>query len=446
MRRFYVQVYGCQMNQYEAGVVRAVLQEVGYVETTNEVDADVVLVLTCAVRSHAEQRALGRLGSMRRLRSARPGLVLAALGCMSQNLKQSLVQGRTCDLVVGPDQYRRLPELIEQVRETEEPFVAVEQTPECYEGIVPVPTHLVCGSVTVMRGCDNYCSYCIVPYARGRERSKPLGQVLAEASDLARRGIKDLTLLGQNVLAYHSDGHDFVSLLQQVSEIRGLDRVRFLTSHPKDLSRQVLQAMARLPRICPALHLPVQSGSNRILAMMNRGYTREEYQEKVSLAREILPELGLTTDVMVGFPSETEEDFQDTLDLIRHVRFDHAYMFRFSARPGTAAAGLQPKVSEADASRRLSRLIETQNRITTELNSALVGRTIELLVEACAPRGQGMLGRTRNNRTVIVHGPTLVGQTVSARITGIKGWTPLAEIVFTEAKPEIKEALCSRSG
>lgn len=442
MKTFCVQVYGCQMNQYEAGIVRTLLLNAGYRETNNLEEADVILLLTCAVRQHAEQRALGYLATLRSLRRRRPELVSAVLGCMSQNLQQSLVEQGLCDLVLGPDQYRQLPELIAQVRTTGKPLVAIAQTQECYEGIFAEPIHPVCASITVMRGCDNYCSYCIVPYTRGRERSKSLNQIMAEATRLAEKGIKDLTLLGQNVLAYQYEGHDFVSLLEHICTIPHLSRIRFLTSHPRDLDLRLLQALTRLPRVCPALHLPVQSGSNRILQMMNRGYTREEYLEKIALARELLPELGLTTDVMVGFPSETEADFQDTLDLIRQVRFDQAYMFRFSARPGTPAADLQPKVSEAEAGRRLNILIATQNRITYERNVSLLGQTVEVLIEAPAPRGEGMLGRTRNNRIVIVSGSVRIGQTVLAQVTGIRGWTPLAEVLTPNSKPATKEAVC----
>ncbi len=450
-QRFFLKVYGCQMNQYEAGIVRTILAQAGYRETYQEEDADVLLMLTCAVRSHAEQRALGRLGTFRRIRSLRPGRVVGVLGCMSQVLKDALVQDSAADLIVGPDQYRLLPELINKVRNNSRPVVAVGQTNECYEGIIPSvgpaatasPCRRegiveravqVCGLVTVMRGCDNYCSYCIVPHARGRERSKPLNQVLAEVRAMTENGTKDITLLGQNVLAYRADEHDFVSLLEQVSMVPGIERVRFLTSHPRDLTDRVLTAIASIPKVCPSLHLPVQSGSNRILALMNRGYTREEYLDKVARARKLIPGLSLTTDVMVGFPSETDADFADTLELIRNVRFDFAYMFRFSARPGTVAAGLSPKVSEAESSRRLARLIDVQNRITKERNSEMVGQGCEILIERPSPRGTQMLGRTPQNRVVIVSGPCRPGDTVRCRVTGIKGWTPLAQVIQQDDK------------
>ena len=427
MKSFFLQVYGCQMNFYEAGVVREIMKQAGYTETRKERDAEILLMITCAVRSHAEQRALGRFGTFRGIKQAEPGRIIGVLGCMAQRLKKTLATGYGADLVIGPDQYRHLPQLIQAVRETGKPQVAVEQTGECYNEIFPEPHRPVCGFVTVMRGCNNFCSYCIVPYTRGRERSKSPGQVLAEAEKLATHGIKDITLLGQNVMAYHYQDHDFVSLLRKVHRVPGIKRIRFLTSHPNSSNEQIFAAMARMPKICPFLHLPLQSGSNRILKMMKRGYTREEYLTKIALARKYLPGLGLTTDIMVGFPSETEEDFQDTLEVIKTVRFDFAYMFRYSVRPGTAAVQFAPKVSEAEAGQRLTRLIDAQNRITRERTREMLNRTFELLIESHA-RGSGMLGRTRNNKAVIVHSPLSVGETVTCQITRIKGWTPVAEV------------------
>ncbi len=437
MSRFFLQVYGCQMNQYEAGVVRDILERSGYTETSEEKNADVLLMLTCAVRSHAERRALGRLGTFRGLKDARrktpdaSSVIIGVLGCMSQNLRKNLAADHAADLIIGPDQYRRLPELIDKARETKVPQFALDQTEECYDDIIPGPSHPVRAFITVMRGCNNFCSYCIVPYTRGKERSKPLTRVLAEATALAGQGIKDITLLGQNVLAYHDQSNDFRELLEAVSEIPGIARIRFLTSHPKDLDEQVLSTIARIPKVCPALHLPIQSGSNRILKLMRRGYTREEYLAKIALAREYLPELNLTTDIMVGFPSETDSDFKDTLELVRTIGFDFAYMFRFSVRPGTQAVELGPKVSEAVAGQRLTRLIEVQNRITRERNSEMLNRTHELLIESPGPR-QGMLGRTRTNRAVIVHSRLSIGQTVTCQVTRIQGWTPIAEVLGTE--------------
>jgi len=293
---------------------------------------------------------------------------------------------------------------------------------------MPQSDNPVSASVTVMRGCDNYCTYCIVPYVKGHERSRPAASVLAEAERHAADGAKDITLLGQNVLAYRDGSHRFPDLLAAVAAALPGVRIRFLTSHPRDLDASMLQTMQRLPNICPSLHLPVQSGSNPILERMNRGYTREEYLAKVALCRKVLPEVCLTTDVLVGFPSETEADFKATLDLVERVRFDFAYMFRFSMRPGTRAAEFEPKVSEADAGRRLARLIEVQNRITAERTRDLLNRELELLIEGPSPRDSGWLGRARNNKAVILRGDCAPGDLVRCRVTRINGWTPVAEL------------------
>jgi tRNA-2-methylthio-N6-dimethylallyladenosine synthase len=435
--KFYLQTYGCQMNVHESGVVRRVLTDAGLAETADEQDADVLLMMTCSVRSHAEQRALGRLGKFRALRSERAGRVVGVLGCMAQRFAQTLVTDHRADIVVGPDEYLRLPELIASVRAGMTGLVATRQTSECYDAVMPArglspdgdcPQNPVSAFVTVMRGCDNYCTYCIVPYVKGRERSRPMASILSEAERHVANGVKDLTLLGQNVLAYRDGSRRFPDLLAAVASALPQVRIRFLTSHPRDLDSSLLDNMRCLPNVCPSLHLPVQSGSNVILERMNRGYTREDYVAKIALCRKVLPEVSLTTDVLVGFPSETEADFKATLDLIEQVRFDFAYMFRFSMRPGTRASEFEPKVSEADAGRRLSRLIEVQNRITAERNRDMLNKVFELLIEGPSPRDSGWLGRTVFNKVVVVKGPSAPGDLVRCRVTRINGWTPVAEV------------------
>ncbi|MFO7675346.1 MAG: tRNA (N6-isopentenyl adenosine(37)-C2)-methylthiotransferase MiaB [bacterium] len=439
--KYYLQVYGCQMNQYEAGLVRAILDDAGFEETTDETDADAYAMLTCAVRSHAEARALGRLSSFRALRRERAGRVIAVLGCVSEHARDSIVEDHGADVVLGPDQYRLLPAAIAEAAATGRTVVATGTNGECYDGIVPravpavarscrggAPARQIRGSVTVMRGCDNWCSYCIVPLTRGRERSRPKGRILDEVRSLVGNGVLDVTLLGQNVLAYRDGATGFPELVETVAGVPGLLRLRFLTSHPRDLSPAIARLMAVMPAVCPDLHLPVQSGSDRILKLMKRGYTRAEYLSRVETARSLVPELGLTTDILVGFPGESDEDYLATLDLVRQVRFESAYMFRYSARPGTEAAKMGPKVAEAEAGSRLARLIELQNRITREKNRELIGREIEVLIEAPAPRGEGMLGRARNNRTVIVEGTPALGELVTAAVTGVVGWTPVGRV------------------
>jgi tRNA-2-methylthio-N6-dimethylallyladenosine synthase len=370
---------------------------------------------------------------------------------MAQRFADTLVTDHRADIVVGPDEYLRLPELIASVRAGTTGLVATRQTSECYDSVMlargpgvkdsripgagfgdsphagTVPSGIL-SSVTVMRGCDNYCTYCIVPHVKGRERSRPLASVKAEAERYAAGGVKDITLLGQNVLAYRDGSRRFPNLLAAVASALPSVRIRFLTSHPRDLDSSLLETMQRLPNICPSLHLPVQSGSNPILERMNRGYTREEYLARIALCRKVLPEVCLTTDVLVGFPSETEDDFRATLDLVEKVRFDFAYMFRFSFRPGTRAGEFGPKVSEADAGRRLARLIEVQNRITAERSRGMLNKEFELLIEGPSPRDSGWLGRTVTNKVIIVKGRCAPGDVVRCRVTRISGWTPVAEL------------------
>jgi len=437
LSKFYLQTYGCQMNVHESDVVRRVLADAGFAEAADERDADVLLMMTCSVRSHAEQRALGRLGTFRALRAEREGRVVGVLGCMAQRLADTLVTDHQADIVVGPDEYLRLPELIANARTGTTGLVATRQTSECYDAVMPARglsrdgdgyDGSVSAFITVMRGCDNYCTYCIVPHVKGRERSRPMKSILSEAECRVAAGAKDITFLGQNVLAYRDGGRRFPDLLAAVAVALPQVRIRFLTSHPRDLDSTLLDTMSRFANVCPSLHLPVQSGSDSILERMNRGYTRNEYVAKVALCRKTLPEVSLTTDVLVGFPSETEDDFKATLDLIEQVRFDFAYMFRYSMRPGTRAAEFEPKVSEADGGRRLSRLIEVQNRITAERNRNMLNQVLELLIEGPSPRDSGWLGRTATNKVVIVRGPCAPGDLLRCRVTRINGWTPIADV------------------
>jgi len=423
--RFYIRAYGCQMNLYEAGLVREILGRRGFAETSEESEADLVLLLTCSVREHAEQRAIGRLQNLRGLKRSRPEMILAVLGCMAQGRGAELANGLGADLVVGPDEYRRLPELIEAYRTSGERQIATRLGGECYEGLLPQNRSPITGMVTVMRGCDNYCAYCIVPYVRGHERSKSWEAVLAEAVALVRGGCRDITLVGQNVLAYRDGDLDFAGLLRLADRLDGGPWIRFLTSHPKDVTREFALALSELENLCPHVHLPMQSGSDRILHVMNRKYTSAEYRQKVAWLRAALPGLSLTTDVLVGFPGESDQDFEQTLELVREVGFDFAYMFRYSERPGTTACRMDGKVPESVAAARLSRLIAVQNDITRERNQALVGTRLEVLVEA--RRDPDLLARTRTNKIVVLKTDAPIGARIRAAITGIKGWTPIAE-------------------
>ncbi|MEO0071988.1 MAG: tRNA (N6-isopentenyl adenosine(37)-C2)-methylthiotransferase MiaB [candidate division WOR-3 bacterium] len=426
--KFYLRVYGCQMNQYDAGIIRRIMDEHGYQETSDEESADIILVLTCAVREHAEIRALGQLNFWRRLKYRRPELIIGVLGCMAQNLKDLLIKRYKVDLVIGSDQYRMLPQLIKECLKTKSPQVATKITLENYEHIIPkVTKNSVVGYIAIMRGCNNYCSYCIVPYVRGPERCKPFGEIIKEAEALICQGVKEINLIGQNVLAWRDGNTDFLTLLKTIDELGGYYRLRFLTSHPKDLTTRHWEVFSQLKKFCPYLHLPLQSGSNRILALMNRGYTKEEYLAKVTLGRQIIPELVLTTDVMVGFPTETDDDYNETIEVLDKVRFDFAYMFKYSERPYTKARKIIPKVDPETAQKRLANLITHQNRITQGKINSYLNRKCEVLVEFYSyPYSKG---RTKDNKMVIIKDSLQVGKIYECMIKDITGWILIGEAV-----------------
>jgi len=420
--RFYIETFGCQMNKLDSEVLSGLLEGAGLSPSDSPEDADVVLVNTCSVREHAEQRVLERLRRLARWKRERPGRILGVVGCMAQRMGWELLTDVPhLDLVAGPDSYNKLPDVLER---RDLPVVLVEQDGELYEGVEPRREGGVRAWVAIMRGCDNFCSYCIVPYVRGRERSRPHRSVVAEVEELARESYKDVTLLGQNVNSYCDGEVDFAGLLRLVDRA-GVPRVRFLTSHPKDLSEEVLRAMAECPSLCEHLHLPIQSGSDRVLQLMRRSYTVERYIRIVEEARGLILDISITTDILVGFPGETEEDFERTLEVIRYVQFDDAYMYRYSPRPGTLAAQFPDDVPEEEKLRRLDEVIRLQREITWRVNERLVGSEVEVLIEAPAKR-DGMLGRTRTDKPVVVRGEGLkVGDFVKVRVTGTTGPTLL---------------------
>lgn len=428
---YYLRVYGCQMNFYEADLVRNILNKTGFEEKKSPSTADVLLIMTCAVREHAEKRALGNLRQLLNFKKTGSARVVGILGCMAQRLQAELVNSFHADLVVGPDQYQHLPELINTAMNAKHPQIAVELSDECYDWVRPVIQNRISAYVTIMRGCSNFCTYCIVPYVRGKERSRSSEAILSEVNELTTRGVREIVLLGQNVLAYNYNDFDFCRLLTEIHKHPLVYRIRFITIHPRDLNEQIVKTIAKLPRICPQIHLPVQSGSDRILKLMNRGYTIEEYCNKVALIRQYFPEISLTTDVIVGFPTETEDEFCATLELIKSIRFDYAYMFKFSPRPGTPASLLTPAVPENVIRERLIRLIETQNQITRESNRAMLGKTYELLIEGESPRGSGCMGRTPQGKVVVLDESLPVGSLVNVKIVEVRGWTPKGKIVFS---------------
>lgn len=428
-KRLYIETYGCQMNVADSEVVASIMQMAGYGEAQSLEDADAVLLNTCSIRDNAEQKVLGRLqyiASVRRKRGRDHKLIVGVIGCMAERVKEDLIANHGVDLVAGPDAYMSLPELFASV-ETGHKAINVElSTTETYRDVLPVRIggNSVSGFVSIMRGCNNFCSYCIVPYTRGRERSRELGSILAEVDDLRNRGYKEVTLLGQNVNSYRyvdENGNmtDFASLLAAVAEAAPDMRVRFTTSHPKDMADEILHVIASHDNICSHIHLPVQSGSNSVLKAMNRHYTREWYLDRVAAIRRIIPDCAISTDMFTGFHGETEEDFQQTLSLMREVGFDAAFMFKYSERPGTLASKMMPdNVPEDVKIDRLNRMIALQNELSAESNHRQIGTEAEVLVEGVSKRSkEEMVGRTTQNRTVVfARNGAKVGDVVRVRI------------------------------
>jgi len=417
--RVYVETYGCQMNIADSQLVTAVLRRAGFASAARPEDADVILLNTCAIREHAEERVLGRLSDLARLKHRRPELRLGLLGCMAQHNRAALVEKAPyLDLVAGPDAYRRLPEMLGRAGFDPQVDVRLDRA-ETYGDISPAHEGGVRAYVTVMRGCDKFCAFCVVPYVRGRERSVAPEDVLREVRELAARGVREVVLLGQTVNAYRFGDVDFAALLRRVAAVEGIERVRFTSPHPSDVSDAMIEAMATEPRIQPYLHLPVQSGSNRVLAAMERGYTVEHYLELVARLRRAIPGLALSTDIIVGFHGETERDFEETLALMHAVGYDQAFTFKYSLREHTRAYKLGDTVSEQDKSRRLAQVIALQESISLARNRALLGERFSVLIEGPARRGNGMLaGKTPQFKTAIfASAPGLApGDTVTVRV------------------------------
>ena len=440
MKKLYIETYGCQMNVADSEVVASVMQMADYETTENIDEADAVFLNTCSVRDNAEQKIYHRLEALNALRRKHP-LIIGVLGCMAERVKEDLLENHHCDLVAGPDAYLTLPDLIAQV-ETGHKAMNIElSTSETYKDVVPQRIglgHKIGGYVSIMRGCNNFCHYCIVPYTRGRERSRDVESILREVRDLRDRGFKEVTLLGQNVNSYQFIVHgsefivDFPQLLRRVAEEAPEMRVRFTTSHPKDMSDETLQVIAEMPNVCKHIHLPVQSGSDRILKLMNRKYTREWYLDRVAAIRRIIPDCGLSTDIFVGYHSETEEDHQLSLDLMREVGYDSAFMFKYSERPGTyASKHLPDDVPEEEKIRRLNELIALQTEISAQQNKKDEGKEFEVLVEGFSKRSRSQLcGRTEQNKMVVFDkGNHHIGETVRVKITNSTSATLFGEEV-----------------
>ena len=425
-KKLFIETYGCQMNVADSEVIASIMQMAGYSPCETLEEADAVFMNTCSIRDNAEQKILNRLEFFHSLRKKRKHLIVGVLGCMAERVKNDLIEHHHVDLVAGPDAYLTLPELISAVEAGEKAINVELSTTETYRDVIPsrICGNHISGYVSIMRGCNNFCHYCIVPYTRGRERSRDVESILNEVHDLERKGYKEVTLLGQNVNSYRfeRDGQTvtFPMLLRLVAESVPGMRIRFTTSHPKDMSDETLHVIAEVPNVCKHIHLPVQSGSSRILKLMNRKYTREWYLERVEAIRRIIPDCGLSTDIFSGFHSETEEDHQMSLSLMRECAYDSAFMFKYSERPGTyASKHLPDDVPEEIKIRRLNEMIELQNQLSAESNARDVGKTFEVLVEGVSKRSKDQLfGRTEQNKVVVFdRGTHRIGDFVQVRIT-----------------------------
>ncbi|MBR7170202.1 MAG: tRNA (N6-isopentenyl adenosine(37)-C2)-methylthiotransferase MiaB [Alistipes sp.] len=432
-RKLFIETYGCQMNVGDTEIIISILQEHGYRYTEIQQEADVILINTCSVRDNAEQRIWGRLSEMRRLKKQKPTLLVGIVGCMAERLKEALLEGGTgVDLVAGPDTYRDLPQLLKAAEAGTKGANVLLSTEETYAEIAPVriDKNGVSGFISIMRGCNNFCSYCVVPYTRGRERSRDWETIVSEARSLFENGYREVTLLGQNVNSYHFGEVDFPELMHRVAAISPLLRVRFATSHPKDMSDRLLDVMASMPNICRAIHLPAQSGSTTMLERMNRKYTREWYLGRIEAIRSRMPDCAITTDLIAGFSGETEEEHRDTLSLMRQVGYDFAYMFKFSERPGTfASKHLPDDVADEVKSRRLQEIIALQNELGLESYRRDVGKVFEVLVEGESRRNKEQLcGRTSQNKMVVFdRGDHKAGDYVQVRVTACTSATLIGE-------------------
>jgi len=432
MKKLLIETYGCQMNVADSEVVASVMQMAGYEVTEVLEEADAVFLNTCSVRDNAEQKILSRLEFLRSVRKKRP-LIIGVLGCMAERVKEDLMTAHGADLVCGPDSYMTLPDLIAQAELGHKAINVELSMTETYRDVIPQRLHanMIGGFVSIMRGCNNFCHYCIVPYTRGRERSRDVGSILREVRDLRDRGFKEVTLLGQNVNSYNCSTVGFPSLLRNVAETVPEMRVRFTTSHPKDMSDETLRVIAELPNVCKHIHLPVQSGSDAVLQRMNRKYTRAWYLDRVAAIRQLIPDCGLTTDIFVGYCGETEEDHQQSLSLMREVGYDSAFMFKYSERPGTYASKHMPDdIPEEVKIRRLNELISLQNEISAERNAAQVGKVVEVLAEGTSKRSRDQLfGRTEQNRVVVFdRGQHHIGDHVMVKITSSSSATLIGKI------------------
>ncbi len=439
-KKLYIETYGCQMNVSDSEVVVSILEKEGYSLTKEMSEADLIFVNTCSIRDHAEKRVRNRLQEFKHLKTKNKALKIGVLGCMAERLKTTLLdEEKFVDMVVGPDAYRDLPKLIQETEDGRQIANVVLSLEETYADITPVrlDKNGVSGFISIMRGCDNYCAYCVVPYTRGHERSRDPKSILAEAHDMLEKGYKEVTLLGQNVNSYHwkegGSNLDFSSLMRMVAEVSPLMRVRFATSHPKDISDDLIETIAEMPNICNSIHLPVQSGSSSCLKRMKRSYSREWYMNRIEKIKELIPDCGLSTDIICGYCGETEEEHQDTLALMKEVSYDYAFMFKYSERPDTLAAKKYPDdVPDDVKGSRLQEVIATQQESSLQNNKKDIGKVFEVLVENVSKRStEQMSGRTQQNKVMVFDKKdTNIGDYIMVKCTECTAATLLGEIVY----------------
>ncbi|MBR2493843.1 MAG: tRNA (N6-isopentenyl adenosine(37)-C2)-methylthiotransferase MiaB [Paludibacteraceae bacterium] len=433
-KNLFIETYGCQMNFADSEVVAAVMKMADYELCDTLETADAIFINTCSIREHAEVKAMSRLEFFRQLKRKNKKLIVGVIGCMAERMQKELLEHPAVDLVAGPDAYLDLPNLIAQAEQGEKSMNIDLSLTETYKDVLPqrIGGNRISGFVSIMRGCNNFCSYCIVPYTRGRERSRPYNSILNEVQDLYNRGYKEVTLLGQNVNSYNYEGLNFAGLLENLAQAIPGIRIRFTTSHPKDMSEETIIVISKYPNLCKHIHLPVQSGSSRILKLMNRKYTREWYLERIALIRKHIPDCGISTDMFTGFHSETEEDHQQTLSLMREVGYDSAFMFKYSERKGTyASKNLPDDVPEEVKLRRLQEMIDLQMELSFQSNKNDIGKEFEVLVEGYSKRSREQLsGRTSQNKVVLFDNQgQKVGDLVRVRIKDASAITLFGDII-----------------
>lgn len=436
--KYHIITYGCQMNVHDSEKLAGMLSEIGYTETSSQHDADLVLFNTCCVRENAELKVYGNVGALKAYKQANPNMIIGVCGCMMQQeeiAKFIVDRFPFVDLVFGTHNLHRFPQLLLQALDSSHTIIEVlDEEGTIVEHIPTKRDKGVSAWTTIMYGCNNFCSYCIVPYVRGRERSRDPEEIVNEITKLGNQGYKEITLLGQNVNSYGEDmggGYLFHDLLSDINKINSIERIRFMTSHPKDLSKELIRTMANSEKVCEHLHLPIQAGNNRILKAMNRKYTREEYISLVESVREAMPDIALTTDIIVGFPGESSQEFEDTLDIIKRLKFDSAYTFIYSPRKGTPAVNIEDKISIEEKKERLAKLIEIQSKISRMKNDAYIGKVKEVLVEGRSKTNDKVLtGRTRENKIVnFLADEKVIGQLIRVKITKARSWSLEGEVL-----------------